>query len=440
MVNEIVLELDNLLPHQQKLKNEAKRFNVACCGRRFGKTVLAIDLLLEPDREDNGALAGYPVAYFAPTYKMLMEVWRDVVDACKPIIRTKNEQEKHIELITGGVIDMWSLDNIDSVRGRKYKRVIVDEAAIIPYLKDAWQKVLRPLLTDLEGDAWFFSTPNGKNFFFELYGNKEKFPDKWMSWQLPTSSNPKINPAELEESRATLPALAFAQEYLAQFVVDNLTQWLYAFDEPKHVKKHLPFIPSLPVYLAWDFNREPLSCSAWQFSQILGQPSSFIHCIREFGGNMQIKELCMHIRSTYPASIFFVTGDSSGNKGDVAYESRHDSAYSLIASYLQIGRRQLQPNTSNLTHENSRLLMNTMFQNYPNLYIDGTQCPNLINDCNIATVDPDKPHALLKDRKLYKMDYFDGSRYFFQKYFQAFAHKRYFKVVETTKDEDRLRQ
>lgn len=427
-----MLELAELLPHQQRLKNEAKRFNVACCGRRFGKTVLAVDLLLEPDRDDNGALAGFPVAYFAPTYKMLMEVWREVVEVCNPIIRAKNEQEKHIELITGGVIDMWSLDNINSVRGRKYKRLIVDEAAVIPHLQQAWQKVLRPLLTDLQGDAWFFSTPMGKNFFFELYTNHEKYPDRWMSWQMPTSMNPMINPAELEEARATLPALAFAQEYLAQFVVDNITQWLYAFDEAKHVKKHLPFIASLPIYLAWDFNREPLTCSAWQFSQTMGLPSSFIHCLQEFGGNMQLRELCMHIKSTYPSSILFVTGDSSDNKGDVTFESRHDTAYSLIATYLRIGRSQMQPNTSNLTHENSRLLMNIMFQNYPNLYISGTNCPNFINDCNIATVDPKKPHHLLKDRSLYKMDYFDGGRYFFQRYFQKFAHKRYFKIVQAT--------
>lgn len=422
------------MPHQQRLKDEAKRFNVACCGRRFGKTVLAEDLLLEPDNEGNGALNGYPVAYFAPTYKMLTEVWRQVVRTCQPITRSKSEQEKRIELITGGTIDMWSLDNIDSVRGRKYKRVIIDEAAMIMYLKDAWQKVIRPLLTDCQGDAWFFSTPKGKNFFHELFTYAEKFPDEWQAWQLPTTMNPVIPVSEVEAARRTLPSLVFAQEYLAQFVVDNITQWLYAFDEAKHVKKSLPFMPSYPIHLAWDFNREPLTCSAWQFSTEMGLPSSFIHGIREFGGDMQLKELCMHIKTTYPSSIMFATGDSSGNKGDVGYESRHDSAYSLIAAYLGLGRKQMHPNTSNLTHENSRLLMNTMFQNYPNLYIDGTMCPGLVNDCVIATTDPNKPHGLLKDRDLYKMDYFDGGRYFFQRYFQKFAHKQYFRVVGNNND------
>lgn len=365
-----------------------------------------------------------------------MEVWRAIISTCRPIIRAKNEQEKRLELITGGVIDFWSLDNIDSARGRKYKRVIIDEAAIISNLKDAWQKSIRPLLTDYQGDAWFFSTPKGKNYFHELFTNAEKFPERWKSWQLPSSMNPVLPVQELDDARKELPTLVYAQEYMAQFVVDNITQWLYAFDESKHVKKHLPFIVSHPVFLAWDFNREPLTCSAWQYSQTMGLPSSFIHGIREFGENMQLREMCMKIKTTFPGSVLFVTGDSSGNKGDIGYESRHDTAYSLIASYLRLGRKQMQPNTSNLTHENSRLLMNTMFQNYPNLYIDGSQCPNLINDCNIATVDPAKPHHLLKDRELYKMDFFDGGRYFFQRHFQKFAHKRYFKILQNDNDAD----
>ncbi len=409
------------------MKDEAKRFNVVCCGRRTGKTVLAEDLLLEPDRDDNGALAGYPVAYFAPTYKMLQEVWRSVVATSRPVTRHKSEVEHRLELITGGTIDFWSLDKIDGVRGRKYKRVIIDEAAMILYLKAAWQEVIRPLLTDYRGDAWFMSTPKGKNFFYELFTYHEKFPDEWKSWQMPTSVNPVIDKQEIEAARRTLPALVFAQEYLAQFIVDNVTQWLYAFEGAKHVRKHLPIITSMPVYLAWDFNREPLTCSAWQHSPTMGLPSSFIHGIKEFGGNLQLRELCLQIKSFFPFSPLFVTGDSSGNKGDVAYESRHDSAYSLIAGYLGLSRKQVQPNKSNLTHENSRLLMNTMFQNYPNLYINGQECPNLVNDCEIATVDPNKPHHLLKDRELYKMDYFDGSRYYFQRYFQKFAHKQYFR-------------
>ena len=89
-----------------------------CCGRRWGKTVLAEELLLD-EAGDMGCLSGNPVAYFAPTYRMLMEVWRTVLETCNGIIVKKSETERRIEIYGGGVIDFWSLDDIDSARGRK---------------------------------------------------------------------------------------------------------------------------------------------------------------------------------------------------------------------------------------------------------------------------------------------------------------------------------
>lgn len=220
-------------------------------------------------------------------------------------------------------------------------------------------------------------------------------------------------------------------------LAENKAPWLYAFGRDKHVKPSLPYLPSFPVYLSFDFNRDPVTCTAWQMSPQKGTRDSFIHCIREFGGKMQLSELCGRIRVTYPHAIFFVTGDSSGRKGDVTYNSEHDSAYSLIQSYLGLTRKQMQPNVYNLRHENSRLLCNTMFANYPNLYISAAGCPNYINDCEIAetAATGTSMHALRKDRDTFKMDYFDGGRYFFQMYFAEFAKTAYFRLTTTVRPE-----
>jgi hypothetical protein len=60
-----------------------------------------------------------------------------------PVTRDKSEQEKRLELINGGVVELWSLDSADSGRGRKYAAVVVDEAAMIPTLEEAWQQSIR---------------------------------------------------------------------------------------------------------------------------------------------------------------------------------------------------------------------------------------------------------------------------------------------------------
>src|SRR5574343_1713232 len=111
-------------PHeaQQKVLDEAKRFNVLSCGGRWGKSALSVNLLSET------ALDGYPAGYFAPTYKLLDGTFNECLSALEPVIKRKNDHQ-FIELITGGKIEFWSLENELAGRSRKYKRAIIDEAA-----------------------------------------------------------------------------------------------------------------------------------------------------------------------------------------------------------------------------------------------------------------------------------------------------------------------
>lgn len=201
-----------LTPHpaQQHVLATAKRFNTLNCGRRWGKTLLAQRLLAD------AALNGSPVAYLCPTYKMLTQVWRDL-SALLPQAR-RLVSEYRMELPGGGSIDMWSGDDAaNAIRGRKYQLVIVDEAALIPGLMAAWEKSIRPTLTDLRGSAWFISTPRRGGTFEEFYQRGQGAGDEWASWQMPTLSNPYIDPLEIEAARAGMAAQSFAQEYEADF-------------------------------------------------------------------------------------------------------------------------------------------------------------------------------------------------------------------------------
>jgi len=213
MNNLITLKLPRLHAAQQQIVRESKRWNICANGRRFGKSVLGVDRLVRP------ALDGQRVAYFAPTYRMLQEIWRDTVRVVAPVTTLKNSSDHRLELVTGGVMDMWSLEAYDSIRGRKYHRAVIDEAAMCPHLKAAWQEVIRPTLTDYEGDAWFLSTPKGINFFKELFdrGQDPALP-AYMSWQMPTLANPYIKPSEVEAARWELPEQVFTQEYEAAFL------------------------------------------------------------------------------------------------------------------------------------------------------------------------------------------------------------------------------
>lgn len=201
-----------VVPHQsqQKILNESKRFNVLDCGRRFGKSILATRLL------SVNAIAGHPVAYFAPTYKLLEGTFQEIYARLSPMVIRKHENQ-FIQLVSGGVIEFWSLENPLAGRSRKYKVAIIDEAAFNRNLWQSWTEAIRPTLTDLKGSAWFMSTPKGKNDFYKLWMRGQTGEPHWMSWQMPTITNPFIDPSEIESARRDLPELAFAQEYLAEF-------------------------------------------------------------------------------------------------------------------------------------------------------------------------------------------------------------------------------
>lgn len=238
-----IIKLQVPRPHAAQLPiyNSKARFITARCGRRFGKSKLI------PVKRLNVMLNGGPVAYFAPTYKMLKHFWRETKLLLAPVTSHVSTQDHRLELIGGGSYDMWSLDNPDAARGQKYGAADVDEAAMISELEEAYNAVIRPTLADYEGQCGFYSTPKGLNYFHTLCarGADAAFPE-WAEFHFPTSANPYIKASEIEQARQELPEMVFKQEYLAEFiqgegaVFRNITANLYKGKEtPERHRGHM---------------------------------------------------------------------------------------------------------------------------------------------------------------------------------------------------------
>jgi len=224
MPNDVTIKLQRPHPAQTQVINQQTRFNILVCGRRWGKTELLLNRLYRP------LLAGQPVGWFAPNEKYFDEVWRQANQTLAPIITRSDSQKKRLEVITGGILDFWTLHNTDDPgRGRKYAAIAIDEAAIIPSRRLArqWPEAIRPTLTDYQGDAWFASTPKGAGYFKNLF-EQAATRDDWTAWQMPTIANPHINPAEVQAAKLELPRLVYEQEYEAKFV----TEFGAIFKEP----------------------------------------------------------------------------------------------------------------------------------------------------------------------------------------------------------------
>jgi hypothetical protein len=215
----IRVRIPRLHPKQDQIRREARPRNVVAFGRRGGKTVLGLKLVVETALERRGR-----VGWFVPEYKLLTDAWRDLKFMLGDVARF-NDSEKRAEVDGGGVIEAWSFDrNENAGRSRKYHRVIIDEAAHCKNLERSWTKAIAPTLTDYGGDAWFLSSPNGKNYFHSLFDRGQRPSRLWKSWQFTTYDNPHIPRHWIDEQREDLPDPVFAQEYLAEFLDETTLQ------------------------------------------------------------------------------------------------------------------------------------------------------------------------------------------------------------------------
>lgn len=200
---------------QWDVKIHPARFKVLACGRRWGKTRLAV----AETTEEAAANRGF-AWWIAPSYKTAHVGWRIAVQLALQIPGCSiRKSDKMISYPGGGELWIKSGEDPDALRGEGLTLAVLDEAA---YMKRAvWEGAIRAALADRLGRAYLISTPNGYNYFQQLYAmGVDPLITDYHSWQLPTSSNPYIDKAEIAAAKATLPQRVFEQEFLAQFVID----------------------------------------------------------------------------------------------------------------------------------------------------------------------------------------------------------------------------
>lgn len=206
-----------LTPAQKIIAKDLRRFRVLRCGRRFGKTTLAVEEMFGKAVSKNDQR----VAYVAPTFQQARDIaWEMLKKRCLPIAINVNETRLEITLKTqhGGtsIIILRGWEAIETLRGQKLDFIVLDEIRNMKRFWLMWQEVLRPTLTDTKGEGLFISTTNGFDHFYDLC-NLELRDDDFKSFHFTTYDNPLLPLEEIEKAKKELPEDKFAQEYLAEF-------------------------------------------------------------------------------------------------------------------------------------------------------------------------------------------------------------------------------
>lgn len=240
---------------QQKVQDCGKRFRVLCTGRRFGKTVVAVDELAR------FAAKGprQRVWYVAPSYRQAKQIaWSMLKERLTPLhwVRRRNESDLTLELVNGSTISLRGADNFDSLRGVGLNFLVMDEFADIK--PEAWFEVLRPTLSDKHGHALFCGSPKGRNWAYDLYTKGLEGTDpEWGSFLFTTLEGGNVPPEEIEQARRELDELTFAQEYLASFVNFEGRAYYPFLRETHTAPLRGLYNPRAPLAFAFDFNVDP---------------------------------------------------------------------------------------------------------------------------------------------------------------------------------------
>lgn len=209
--------------YQLAIHTDPTRFKVIVRGRRGGKTEEEIqgavmDAVTNPGRH----------WIVGPSYRQIKSiVWtrlKAVLEVDRDWVFNEQELYAHNPNIiddkgTPTRIELKGADKEDSLVGVALKSLRVDEAALVR--GHVWSMVLRPMLADYKAPAYFYSTPRGRNWFYDLYMRGINGEDGWKSWRQPTSINSYIAPDEIAEAKKDMSEMMFSQEFMAEFLSDD---------------------------------------------------------------------------------------------------------------------------------------------------------------------------------------------------------------------------
>jgi len=198
-------------------------------GRQTGKSFWALmDMIYRGMNNPN-----QKIRYVTPVYSLaskhmqtidnLFNGHEELKDRIFKKIRYK---EQEYTFHNGTVASFLSAESEDGLRGDTCHFMYIDEAAFMK--ETTYTEILLPMLTRTKGRVAMFSTPNGKNWFYDLYlkGLKEENHDLVYTLEatyLDLQDQPDYVDIlrVIESLRSTMSVNAFNREVMGEFISDK---------------------------------------------------------------------------------------------------------------------------------------------------------------------------------------------------------------------------
>lgn len=257
---------------------------------------------------------------------------------------------------------------------------------------------------------------------------KSVFYDRYIAKTLPSDflfveALPTDNPMVTKDQWAAWKTMddvsyaRFVQGSWAAFAVNK--PFVYSFDAKKHTCKDAEPRRTLPVWLSFDFNVDPITCVSFQHAP----DRSWDRVLREFRiAKSDIYELCDHILAVYSGFDLRVTGDASGLNNSALVPDKINY-YKVIKKKLELSDSAFKVPSSNPGIKGNRVLCNSVLQRHPNFKFMDARCPYLMRDIQFVEVnekgDIDKTKYKTKDK--HKGHLLDCFRYYLNVVYHDFV-------------------
>lgn len=209
------------------LHRDECRYLIARWSRQCGKTILAEILLIEYLCKPNKFNV-----YISPSFSQGKKVYSEICALLKDsgVIKKANASDLRIDTIFGSSLKFFSMESPTAIRGYTCDGLcVLDEAAyfpdVLPNGEEPFSNVIFPITKARKPKVLMISTPNGKRgFWFDFYNRSLLKGEKGIySITATIEDDELISKEEISQIKHSISPLAFAQEFMVEFLDNALT-------------------------------------------------------------------------------------------------------------------------------------------------------------------------------------------------------------------------
>jgi len=317
------------------------------------------------------------------------------------------EKDRELTKFDGLEVNGFLLEEIQELQYKMFQKANLRSGRhIIPDLEKQPKKLV--ICTGNPSQNW------SKTTFYDPFMKNELMPP-FAFIQALTEDNPSLT-KEYLESLETLDEITYEKFVKGNWDITDVDRpFMYSFNKKKHVAKLPEPTISLPLNLVFDFNVDPITCTAWQHSE----NRTKIRAHKEFRlNNSDIYQLCDTIIAYYGLDKYFIriSGDASG-KNSSAMVQNNLNYYKIIQDKFKLPINRFFLPGANPSIKSNRVLCNSLFYRHNDILIDESM-KYTIED--LLYVEVNELGEIDKNKNKHRSHLLDTVRYYFNTFHADF--------------------